>query len=264
MSKRILITGCSTGIGRSLAVELARRGHEVIATARDPGCLADIDAVERLALDVTNDASVNNVAAAAGEIDVLINNAGITIWSSVESPEQEDVRRLFETNVFGMLRMLRVFLPSMRARGRGDIVQISSAVARRSTALLGHYAATKAALDAYSEALRVELAPFGVKVCIVALGAVESNFGLNRKEIVRPEYADLMRQMKARLARARKTPCSAHSVAVRISDAIEKGDLPLRFDGTGDAFGLFAQRAALTDDAWERQTLAEIWKPDPL
>jgi short-subunit dehydrogenase len=147
----------------------------------------------------------------------------------------------------------------MRERGSGDIVQISSAVARRSTALLGHYAATKAAFDAYSEALRLELAPFGIKVCIVALGAVESSFGVNRKEIVEPAYEDLVDRVKARLAKARKSPFSAEFVAGRLADAIEAGNLPLRFDGTGDAFDLIAQRAALDDFEWERKTLAEIW-----
>jgi short-subunit dehydrogenase len=262
MAKRVLITGCSSGIGKALAGELSRRGHQVIATARDVASLAELDVAQRLALDVTSDASVGAVVAAAGEIDVLVNNAGTTVWSSVESPDQADVQRLFETNVFGMLRMVRAFLPSMRERRRGEIVQISSAVAKRSTALLGHYAATKAALDAYSEALRLEASPFGVKVCIVALGAVESKFGANRKEIIRPEYAELVDRVKARLARSRKAPWSAESVASRIADAIDSGDLPLRLDGTGDAFRLFAERAALSDEAWERQTLAEIWTPE--
>jgi short-subunit dehydrogenase len=262
MAKRVLITGCSSGIGAALATELSRRGYEVIATARDVRALEGLDVAQRLALDVTSDASVDAAVAAAGEIDVLINNAGMTIWSSVESPDQAEVQRLFDTNVFGMLRMLRGLLPSMRERRKGEIVQISSAVAKRSTALLGHYAATKAAFDAYSEALRLEVAPFGIKVCIVALGAVDSSFGVNRKEIIRPEYADLVDHVKARLARTRKQSWSAESVATRISDAIDLGDLPLRFDGTGDAFGLFAARAALSDEAWEKQTLAEIWNPD--
>jgi short-subunit dehydrogenase len=257
--KRVLITGCSSGIGRALANELSGRGHRVIATARDPDTLGDLDVAERLALDVTSRDSVERAVAAAGDIDVLINNAGVTIWSSVESPPEEETQRIFETNVFGMLRMIRAVVPGMRERGSGDIVQISSAVARRSTALLGHYAATKAAFDAYSEALRLELAPFGIKVCIVALGAVESSFGVNRKEIVEPAYEDLVDRVKARLAKARKSPFSAEFVAGRLADAIEAGNLPLRFDGTGDAFDLIAQRAALDDVEWERKTLAEIW-----
>jgi len=139
---------------------------------------------------------------------------------------------------------------------------VSSAVARRSTALLGHYAATKAAFDAYSEAMRLELAQFGIKVCIVALGAVQSNFGVNRKEIVAPEYEALVAHVKARLAKARTAPFTAEFVATRIADSIDRPDPPLRLDGTGDAFSLFAQRAALNDEEWERKTLAEIWAPE--
>src|SRR6185369_13519419 len=150
-----------------------------------------------------------------GDIDVLVNNAGVTIWGSVETPPEEEVQRVFETNVFGMLRMLRAFLPRMRAQVSRELSQISSATAKRSTALLGHYASTKAAFDAYSEALRLELAPFGIKVCIVALGAVESSFGVNRKEIVEPAYQNLVDRVKARLAKARKAPFSAQFVAGR-------------------------------------------------
>jgi len=262
MPKRVLITGCSSGIGKSLAAELARRGHEVVATARDVTSLADLNVAQRLALDVTNRESVENAARAAGDVDVLVNNAGVTIWSSVESAQEQDVQRIFDTNVFGMLRAVRAFLPRMRARRRGEIFQISSAVAKRSTALLGHYAATKAAFDAYSEALRLEVAPFGIKVCIVALGAVESSFGLNRKEIIAPEYRELAERVKVRLGKARKAPSSAQSVAVRISDVIEQGNPPLRLDGTGDAFALIAQRLALSDEQWEKQTLSEIWTPE--
>lgn len=261
MTKRVLITGCSSGIGKALAAELARRGHHVVATARDPASLADVAAAQRLALDVTKPASVEAAVAAAGDVDVLVNNAGVTIWSSVESPDEAEVQRIFETNVFGMLRMVRAVVPGMRTRGKGEIYQISSAVARRSTALLGHYAATKAAFDAYSEAMRLELAPFGIKVCIVALGAVESNFGINRKEVAASEYEDLVARVKARLAKARKAPFTAEFVAARIADSIDRDDPPLRLDGTGDAFALFAQRAALDDEEWERKTLAEIWTP---
>ena len=262
MTKRVLITGCSSGIGHALAGELARRGHHVIATARKPEMLADIDVAQRLALDVTSRESVEASAAQIGDIDVLVNNAGITIWSSVESSPEEEVQRIFETNVFGMLRMLRSFLPGMRAQGSGEIYQISSAIAKRSTALLGHYASTKAAFDAYSEALRLEVAPFGIKVCIVALGAVESNFATNRREIVDLDYSELVERVKARVAKTRRAPFTSQAVADRIANLIDHGNPPLRFDGTGDAFALFAQRAALSDEEWERKTLAEIWTPD--
>jgi short-subunit dehydrogenase len=256
-----VITGCSTGLGRALAVELSRRGHDVVATARRLESIADLDVAQRLPLDVTDSLSAETAAQAAGPVDVLINNAGLTIWGAVEAPGEADVQRIFDTNLFGMLRVLRAFLPGMRDRQSGQVIQISSAVARRSNALLGHYAATKAALDAYSEALRLELAPFGIGVCIVSLGAVESNFGTNRQEVILPAYGALVERVKARVARTRKAPWSAQSVAARIADTIEAGQVPLRLDGTSDAFALFAQRAALTDEEWETRTLADIWEP---
>jgi short-subunit dehydrogenase len=260
MGKRILITGCSSGLGRAMAAELARRGHAVVATARRRATIADLDVAQHLALDVMSDQSVADAVGAAGAVDILINNAGVTVWGAVESPSATDVQRIFDTNVFGALRVLRGFLPAMRARKAGAIYQISSAAARRSTALLGHYAATKAALEAYSEALRIELSPFGIDVCIVSLGAIETKFGDNRQEVISPDYADLAARVKGRIAASRKVPWSAESVAVRIADAIEAGKPPLRLDGTSDAFALIAQRTTLADDEWERRTLADLWR----
>jgi len=262
MAKRIVITGCSSGIGRALATELSARGHWVIATARRPQALADLDVAERLALDITDEESVQAAAAAAGDVDVLVNNAGVSIWGAVEGPGQVEVQRIFETNVFGMLRTLRAFLPGMRARRGGDIFQVSSTVAKRSSALVGHYAATKAAMDAYSEALRIELAPFDIRVCIVVLGAVTSDFGHNRRDIVTPGYEDLVEHVSAMLGQHNGNRHSSQSVALRIADAIEAGDPPLRMQGTPDAFAMYAQRATQADSEWERATLERIWSSE--
>lgn len=261
MAKRILITGCSSGIGRALAAELAQRGHEVIATARQTDDLKDLEAVQRLPLDVTSGASVDAAVAMAGPVDVLINNAGLSIWGPVESLAQADLDRIFGTNLFGMLRMLRAVLPGMRERGSGEIYQISSAIAKRPTALISHYAATKAALEAYSEALRLEVAPFGIKVCIVMLGAVESKIGDNRQDIVTPEYLPMAENVRALVAQGRQNPPSAESVAVRLADIIDKGNPPLRVNGTEDVPTLIAERTAQTDEQWETESLKYLWGP---
>ncbi|HTU13099.1 MAG TPA: SDR family oxidoreductase [Allosphingosinicella sp.] len=258
MGKRILITGCSSGIGRALAVELTARGHEVIATARRLEALADLDVTTRLQLDVTDEASVADAVAAAGPVDILVNNAGVGFWGPVETASGAEVQALFETNVFGPLRVLRALLPGMRARGAGAIVQISSAAAQRSNALLGHYAATKAALEAHSLALRIELAPFGIKVTMVVLGAVETEFGHNRIQVTAPEYADLAERFTKRIVANRSAPTSAAAVAVTLADAIDAGDYPLRIDATPDAAVLIAQRRGLSDSEWERSTLAAL------
>lgn len=258
MPHRVLVTGCSSGIGRALAVELARRGHAVVATARDLSALDGLDLERKLALDVTDSASVAACVAAAGPVDVLVNNAGVTVWGPVEAPNEAEVQRLFETNLFGTLRMIRAVLPGMRRRGRGAVFQVSSAAARRPSPLLGHYAATKAALEAYSEALRMEVKASGIDVCIVSLGAVESRFGVNRREVNTGDYVALVAGTKARIAQSRKAPVSAEDVAARIADAIEAGNPPLRIDGGGDAFALIAERAAVSDAEWEERTLAGI------
>jgi short-subunit dehydrogenase len=258
VEKRVLITGCSSGIGRALAIELSTRGYEVVATARRLDSIKDLEVAKRLQLDVTDDGSVATGIAKAGPIDILVNNAGVGFWGPVETASGSAVQALFETNVFGPLRVLRALLPGMRARGAGAIVQISSAAAQRSNALLGHYAATKAALEAHSLALRIELAPFGIKVSIVVLGAVETDFGQNRKHVTAPEYADLAERFTRRIVANRGAPASAEKVAQTLANAIDAGDYPLRIDATPDAAALIAQRRGLSDSEWERMTLEAL------
>jgi short-subunit dehydrogenase len=165
---------------------------------------------------------------------------------------------LFETNVFGPLNMLRAALPGMRARGSGVVLQISSAAAQRSNALLGHYAATKAALEAHSQALRIELAQFGIQVSIVVLGAVESDFAQNRQQVVTPEYASITESFTSRIVANRSAPVSAASVAKVLADALDVGNLPLRINATPDAARLIAMRREVSDADWERQTLDSL------
>src|SRR4030095_16788026 len=130
MTKRVVITGCSSGIGRALASLLTGRGYEVIATARKLEALAGLDVAQRLALDVTSDASVAIAVAAAGRIDVLVNNAGVGLWGPVEAVGIEQAKALFETNVFGPMRVQNAVLPQMRARHDGIIIQVSSVAGR--------------------------------------------------------------------------------------------------------------------------------------
>jgi short-subunit dehydrogenase len=258
MPKRILITGCSSGIGRALAVELTARGHHAIATARRREALDGLDVAQRLPLDVTDEASVAEAVAAAGPVDLLVNNAGIGFWGPIEAASGETVQALFETNVFGPLRLLRALLPQMRERRSGAILQISSAAAQRSNALLGHYAATKAALEAHSQALRIELAPFGIKVAIVVLGAVETAFGDNRRQETSAPYAEISERFTARIVANRSAPAAAEAVAVTLADAIDAEDYPLRIGATSDAAALIAQRRAQSDAEWERASLSAL------
>lgn len=124
---RVLITGCSTGIGRATAAALAERGYDVVATARREGSIDDLGVAQRLVLDVDDDASVRAAVEAAGEVDVLVNNAGWGAIGPIETIPLEQVRAMYDTNVFGVVRMLQAVLPGMRERGGGRVVNVSSA-----------------------------------------------------------------------------------------------------------------------------------------
>jgi len=177
----VLITGCSSGIGLLTAQHFARHGDRVFATLRDPAKAGELErtraegmplSVHRL--DVTDPASVTaavrDVLAAAGSIDVLVNNAGIELRSSIEDADDEDVRHQFETNVFGALRMIRAVLPAMRARRAGTIVNVSSIAGLVARPYGGLYAASKHALEAIAEALHFEVQPLGIRVVLIEPG----------------------------------------------------------------------------------------------
>jgi NADP-dependent 3-hydroxy acid dehydrogenase YdfG len=182
-SKAALITGCSSGIGHATAELLAREGWTVYATARKPETLADLErqGCKTLALDVTDEASmsaaVNAVIEAEGVVGVLINNAGYSQSGAVESVPIEQVRRQFETNVFGLIRMCQLVLPGMREQHWGRIVNLSSMGGRLTFPGGGCYHATKYAVEAVSDALRFEVRGFGVDVVIVEPGLIVTNFG---------------------------------------------------------------------------------------
>ena len=178
----VLITGCSSGIGRAAAEHLAALGHTVVATARRLDAIADLAArgCRTLALDVTDEASmraaVEATIAAHGRIDVLVNNAGYSQSGAVESVPVARARAQFETNVFGPLRLTQLVLPGMRQRGSGRIVNVSSMGGRLVFPGGGVYHASKYALEALSDALRYELRPFGVAVVLIEPGLVRTQF----------------------------------------------------------------------------------------
>jgi NAD(P)-dependent dehydrogenase (short-subunit alcohol dehydrogenase family) len=251
---RVLITGCSSGFGRATAIELTRRGHAVVATARRPDTLADLDVADRLALDVTDDASVRAAVAAAGPIDALVNNAGISVGGPVEHVPVDEVRRLFDTNYFGALRMIQAVVPQMRARGSGVVVNVSSVNGKVAPPLSGFYASTKHALEAMSEALYFEVGHFGVRTVIIEPGYFRSNLGENRRVygVDGPPYGELDRlaqDMAAKIGRA--VAPGPEVVAVAIADAIESPDTPLRVPVGTDAEMVLRTRAQLDDAAFE-------------
>jgi NAD(P)-dependent dehydrogenase (short-subunit alcohol dehydrogenase family) len=182
-SKAVLITGCSTGIGRATAERLARRGHTVYATARRLDSIADLaqHGCKLLALDVCDEASMRAAVAAVererGAIGVLINNAGYGSEGPVEEVPLAEVRRQFETNVFGLLRLTQLVLPGMRRQRWGKIINLSSMGGRMTLPGGGIYHATKYAVEALSDALRFEVRGFGVDVIVIEPGAIKTEFG---------------------------------------------------------------------------------------
>ncbi|MEN8160079.1 MAG: SDR family oxidoreductase, partial [Myxococcota bacterium] len=184
-SQVILVTGASSGIGAACAARLAADGHRVFGTTRRPTPPATPADIDWLTLDVRDAASVErgvqHVIDLVGRIDVLVNNAGIGLAGAVEDTTPEDLVEQLETNLLGPLRLVRTVAPHMRAQGAGRIVQISSLAGRIGVPFQGAYTASKFALEGLSEALALELRPFGVDVVIVQPGDHRSGFGAARR-----------------------------------------------------------------------------------
>lgn len=180
MSKVVLITGCSTGIGRDLAQRLTQVGYTVVATARKVEALDDISAAMKLPLDVTQPDSVTQaveqIIQRFGRIDILINNAGYGLRGVVEEISDEQARQVYDVNVFGVIRMVRAVAPHMRQQKSGRIINISSIVGKVVVPINGLYSSTKFALEALSDAMRLELAPFGIQVVVIEPGSIKTNF----------------------------------------------------------------------------------------
>ena len=209
-SSSVLITGATDGLGRAMAVFLAANGYRVFAAGRNAEKRASLERlagekkllIETLDLDVTSDESVQRgvarVLERAGQIDVLINNAGVAFVAVVEEIGLDDLRRQFETNVFGAVRMLQSVLPGMRARRSGRVVNISSIAGKISTPPMGIYSSSKFALEALSDALRLELTPFGVHVILIEPGYIPTNMESAAQEL-----------SSSYVARAEKSPYAA-------------------------------------------------------
>ncbi len=176
MTKVWFITGCSTGFGRELAKEVLAKGYRAVVTARDVNAVSDIvkehpEKALALSLDVTVPVQIETAVQMAiekfGQIDVLVNNAGIGYFGAIEESEDEEVRRMFEINVFGLAKMTQAVLPQMRKQRSGHILNIASIGGLRSFPAVGFYNATKYAVDGLSEALYKEVAPLGIKVTVI-------------------------------------------------------------------------------------------------
>lgn len=259
---RILITGAARAIGRATADELLARGHDVVATARNPELLAGFGG-QVLPLDVTDDASVRACLDAADELDALVNNAAVIGSGPLEDYPIDTMRRVLETNAVGTLRMIQGVLPAWRERGSGVVVNVSSVQGRVATPLEGPYAASKHALEAISESLHYEVGHFGIRVVIIEPGFVAPGMKHDDDHVGHPAYDGLRAQWSGtdhRLnADGRPGP---ETVARAIAAAIEDPDTPLRVPVGDDANLILSTRRALDDADFEatmRATLDLTW-----
>ena len=182
-AKVVLVTGVSSGIGRAAAEQFAARGHRVFGTARRPDAVDPPRGVEVLPLDVRDDAAavavIDRVIRAAGRIDVLVNNAGQVLLGALEETTVAEARALFETNFLGLMRMTNAVLPAMRAQRAGRVVNVSSIVGFLPAPYMGIYAATKHAVEGYSETLDHEVREFGIRVTMVQPGLTRTRLDEN-------------------------------------------------------------------------------------
>ena len=266
-SKAVLITGCSSGIGHVTAELLAHDGWTVYATARRPETLADLErsGCKVLALDVTDEASmtaaVDAVVQAEGPVGVLINNAGYSQSGAVESVPLEHVRRQFETNVFGLIRMCQLVLPGMRDQHWGRIVNLSSMGGRLTFPGGGLYHGTKYAVEAISDALRFEVRGFGVEVIVVEPGLIVTSFGETAAGSVgaaptNGPYADFNRDVAQALEQVYRGPLARfgggpETVAQTIAGALKAEHPKTRYPVTASARVMMAQRRLMPDRLWD-------------
>ncbi|WP_062132239.1 oxidoreductase [Demequina aestuarii] len=260
------ITGCSTGIGRATAWAAADAGHTVVATARRPETLDDLAAAhpERaivLALDVTDPAAVETAVAEAesrtGGVDVVVNNAGIGCFATIEETPQADARAVMEANFWGAASVTTAFLPHLRARRAGHIITISSIAGVRGSAGLGYYSASKWAVSGFMESLCKEVAHLGIKVSIVEPGPVLSQWIPSGAKVHDglPDYAEVMEPYWRRIdALPGNQPGDPHALARVMLQISQMDEPPLHLlagrhaitQGRGKAEGLAAEI-----DTWE-------------
>jgi NAD(P)-dependent dehydrogenase (short-subunit alcohol dehydrogenase family) len=278
VAKPVLITGCSSGIGNATARHLAEKGWTVYATARRPETLNGLEAAgcKTLACDVTDEESmracVETVVEAEGAVGVLVNNAGYSQSGAVESVDTDSIRRQFETNVFGLIRMSQLALPGMRGQGWGRIVNVSSMGGRLTFPGGGIYHATKHAVEAICDAMRFEVAGFGVDVVCIEPGLIVTGFGDTAASAIAEgttsdgPYADFNARVGAATTAVYEGPFrrlggGPETVARTIERAITARRPRSRYKVTASARLAIAQRRLVSDRLWDRAMAAQFPRP---
>jgi NADP-dependent 3-hydroxy acid dehydrogenase YdfG len=278
ISKAVLITGCSTGIGRATAEHLAAKGWNVYATARKLDSIEDLESrgCKLLALDVCDESSMQSAVAAVeqaeGAVGVLVNNAGYSQSGAVESVSLDQVRRQFETNVFGLVRMIQLVLPGMRRQRWGKIVNISSMGGKLTFPGGGFYHGTKHAVEAISDALRWEVRGFGVDVVVIEPGLIKTQFGetavgsIDGSADKAGPYAEFNEAVGTATAGIYEGPMAKlgagpEAVARKIEKAISARRPKTRYPVTASARLALTQRKLLTDRMWDAVLGSQFPRP---
>ncbi|WP_333849452.1 SDR family oxidoreductase [Leclercia sp.] len=239
--KTVMITGCSSGFGLETARYFLEQGWKVIATMRTPqkGLLPQSDRLRLLALDVTSQQSIDRAVSDAGDIDVLVNNAGVGMLNALEGVSPEAVREVFATNTLGTIAMTQAFLPQFRQRRSGAIVNVTSAVTLKPLPLLAVYTASKAAVNAFTESLALELAPFTIRVGLVLPGrSPATRFGENAQRVmgeIPEEYAAFSQRIFHGMQDERAKVTRPEEVAQAIWQMATDPATPLRLPAGEDA-----------------------------
>jgi NAD(P)-dependent dehydrogenase (short-subunit alcohol dehydrogenase family) len=245
--KTVMITGCSSGFGLEIARHFLERDWHVIATMRTPrtDLLPASSRLRIVALDVTDADSIDAAIAAVGPVDALVNNAGVGVIHPLEAVSMDTARAVFDANTLGTIAMTRAVLPAMRARRAGVIVNVTSTVTLAPLPLLSVYTASKAAVNAFTESLALELAPLGIRARLVLPGrAPGTRFGENARALMQggvpAEYAPLLDEVFAR-ARAPGPVTQAQDVAQAVWRAVTDPAAPMRIAAGADAEALAAR-----------------------
>jgi NAD(P)-dependent dehydrogenase (short-subunit alcohol dehydrogenase family) len=257
---RVLVTGAGRSIGQATAEVLTERGHEVVATARDVTLLGDLKVAQTLTLDVRSASSVAAAVEAAGELDAVVNNAGLTGLGPLEDFPLDDFSRVLDVNTLGPLRMAQAVVPRWRERGSGVLVNISSVQGRIGTPLEGVYAASKHALEALSETLHFELGHFGIRVAIIEPGYIAPGMKHTADHVGPGVYRELHEQWNGtadKLTGPDGRPGPA-LVGHAVADALEDPSTPLRVEVGKDAAMVLALRRAQGDAEFEATMRAAL------
>ncbi len=261
MSK-VLITGTSSGIGLETAIVLGRAGHTVYATMRNPergAALRKVVEMEQLPISISQmdvdsdesvDAATSAIRAQAGSIDVLVNNAGIERTGSIEGLAFDDFKAVMETNYFGPIRAIRAWLPDMRKRQSGCIINVTSVAGRIACSPLAPYSASKFALEALSEVLAQEVKPFGVRVAVVQPGIIDTAMARRIEDAPTDAAYPQVRRFGHMFEASLEQPTPPALVAETIREIIDSGTQKLRHPVGPDAEGFLGWRASMTDEDW--------------